>query len=328
MDFACSIELEYPGFSLKADFTAASGNLVTLLGPSGCGKTTLLRSAAGLETLSEGSFSLGGREITRLPPERRNVGFVFQDYALFSHLSVYENIAYGPKTRGWGKAQTEKRVFEKLDLVGLRGYGSRRVNELSGGEQQRVALARALAVEPDLLLLDEPLSALDAGTRTELRRKISRIQKELSITTIYVTHDQQEALAISDTIVLMKNGRIVQTGPPAELYYRPTTEFAARFIGTANILPGPLFFRPEHCLLKKPRTGEFYRFSGRLRYREYMGKEYAGELYDEQRKVVVSFYFPAGAPISTGETVDLFVPKTRTSLLSQEAQENLRAADT
>ena len=310
MDLTCSLQLEYPGFSLQADFMAASGSLLTLLGPSGCGKTTLLRAVAGLEQLSTGKITLGGREIHPLPPELRNVGFVFQDYALFSHLNVFENIAYSPKAKGWKKKKTADTVSEKLELVGLRGYEKRTVNELSGGEQQRVALARALATEPDLLLLDEPLSALDAGTRTTLRRKISQIQKQLSITTIYVTHDQQEALAISDSIALMQEGGIVQLGSPAELYYRPKTTFAADFIGTANFVTGSrgtLFFRPEHCRLDTPADGRGRRFSGKLLYREYLGKEFLGEIVDDESGSHLYFYFPASRPLEPGSTVELYV---------------------
>lgn len=327
MDFTCRVGLEYPGFTLEAAFSAASGDLLTLLGPSGCGKTTLLRAAAGLERLSSGKVILGGNDITSLPPEKRRAGFVFQDYALFSHLNVFENIAYSPKTKGWPKRRTVETVTEKLELVDLAGYEKRKITELSGGEQQRVALARALASEPDLLLLDEPLSALDAGTRTKLRRKISQIQKELSITTIYVTHDQQEALAISDAIVLMLNGGIVQAGPPSELYYRPETVFAAGFIGTANLLPagkGYRFFRPEHCSLKQPETGNAYRFRGRLSYREYLGKEYLGEMHDETSGAVLNFYFPAGTPIKPGALIDLYVAESDTAVLPAVTAESVQ----
>lgn len=310
-DLSLDLTIEYPDFILNAKCTVKGGSLLTLLGPSGCGKTTLLRAIAGLEPLTEGKIFLGGTDITRTPTEGRNIGFVFQDYALFPHLNVFENIAYGPKTKNWPKPDIRDRIKDMLDLAGLSGYEKRRVHELSGGEQQRVALARALAADPALLLLDEPLSALDAATRTELRKKISEIQKELAVTTVYVTHDQREALGISDAIAVMNNGRVVQEDTPEDLYHRPKSVFAARFIGDANIIGGSpnLFFRPEHCSLSPPDDGDALRFEGPLSLKEYLGKEYLGEIRERKSGSVIRFYLPGDSSVSIGTTVTLFVGK-------------------
>lgn len=210
------------------------GTLVSFLGPSGCGKTTTLRMIAGFEKLDIGTITLGDREITAVPPNRRDIGMVFQAYALFPNLTVRENIAFGLQMKKTPKKETEKRVNEVLDMVRLQETAKRFPHQLSGGQQQRIALARALAVQPCVLLLDEPLSALDAEVRVALRGEIRRIQSELAITTVYVTHDQEEALSISDKVVVMNKGLIVQIGTPEEIYRAPKTRFVATFIGTAN----------------------------------------------------------------------------------------------
>ncbi len=220
------------------DLEVAEGEFVSLLGPSGCGKTTVLRCIAGFEQPDRGRVRLGGTVVDRLPPERRDIGMVFQSYALFPNMTVAGNIGFPMKLRGMPAAERSRRVEELLEVVQLPGYGGRRISELSGGQKQRVALARALAKEPRLLLLDEPLSALDAKIREELRVEIRRIQKELGITAIYVTHDQEEALAISDRVVVMNAGRIEQLGTPVEIYRRPATLFVAGFVGTMNFLEG------------------------------------------------------------------------------------------
>ncbi|MBX3578896.1 MAG: ABC transporter ATP-binding protein [Rhizobiaceae bacterium] len=214
------------------------GEFVSFLGPSGCGKTTVLRMVAGFEEPSAGRISIGGQDVTRLKPNQRNIGMVFQAYALFPNLTVAQNIAFGLRVAGVGKAETDKRVAEMLDLIKLPEYGSRYPYQLSGGQQQRVALARALAPKPKVLLLDEPLSALDAKVRVSLRDEIRAIQRNLGITTIFVTHDQEEALSISDRIVVMYNGRAEQLGTPFEIYNRPATKFVANFVGTLNVLEG------------------------------------------------------------------------------------------
>lgn len=220
------------------DLDLHHGELVTLLGPSGCGKTTALRIAAGFERADKGSILVEGADIGRMPPHRRNMGMVFQSYSLFPNLTVAGNVEYGLRTRNIDKATRTKRVAEILELVQLSELGARYAHQISGGQQQRVALARALAVQPQVLLLDEPLSALDAKVRTTLRDEIRRIQTEVGITTLFVTHDQEEALAISDRICVMSNGRIEQLGTPTEVYRAPSTAFVARFVGTMNELPG------------------------------------------------------------------------------------------
>jgi putative spermidine/putrescine transport system ATP-binding protein len=214
------------------------GEFVSFLGPSGCGKTTVLRMVAGFEEPSAGSIVVGGRDITRLKPNQRNVGMVFQAYALFPNLTVAQNIAFGLKVAGAPKAEIDKRVAEMLEIIKLPQFGDRYPYQLSGGQQQRVALARALAPKPKLLLLDEPLSALDAKVRVSLRDEIRSIQRELGITTIFVTHDQEEALSISDRIVVMYGGKAEQVGTPFEIYNRPSTKFVANFVGTLNVLEG------------------------------------------------------------------------------------------
>ena len=214
------------------------GELCCLLGPSGCGKTTTLNVINGLIEPDGGEVWLGGRDITRLPPQRRNLGMVFQSYALFPHLNVYDNVAYGLRRRRWSRQRVQPKVRQYLDLVRLGGYEERRVHELSGGQQQRIALARALVIEPALLLLDEPLSNLDARLRSDMREEIRRIQHMLDVTTIYVTHDQEEAMSIADRIMVMNRGVIEQVGSPREIYEQPATEFVADFIGQVNLLQG------------------------------------------------------------------------------------------
>jgi putative spermidine/putrescine transport system ATP-binding protein len=214
------------------------GEFVSFLGPSGCGKTTTLRMIAGFETPSAGTIRVDGVDITRRPPNQRNVGMVFQAYALFPNMTVAENVGFGLKVAKKPAAEIQRRVAEMLELIKLPALGSRYPYQLSGGQQQRVALARALAIQPQVLLLDEPLSALDAKIRVSLRNEIRSIQRELGITTIYVTHDQEEALSLSDRIVVMSEGRVEQIGAPFEIYNFPKTPFVASFVGTLNILRG------------------------------------------------------------------------------------------
>ena len=216
------------------DLDARPGEFVSLLGPSGCGKTTSLRLIAGLERPDAGRITIDGRDVTDVPPQRRGLGMVFQQYALFPNLNAYENIAFALRVRRMPKPEIERRVSELLAVVHLEDAAGRYPHQLSGGMQQRVALARALAAEPPLLLLDEPLSALDAAIRDELRTELRRLQRQLELTVIYVTHDQAEAMAISDRIVVMERGKVNQIGSPQELYDRPATRFAAGFIGASN----------------------------------------------------------------------------------------------
>ncbi|AFK22810.1 ABC transporter ATP-binding protein [Pyrococcus sp. ST04] len=266
-----NIRKSFPGFELNLSLKVNDGELLTLLGPSGCGKTTTLRIVAGLEKPDEGKVYFGEEDVTNKKPYERNIGMVFQDYALFPHMTVFENIAFGLKLRKIPKSEIERRVQWILELVGLKGLEERYPEQLSGGQQQRVALARALVIEPEVLLLDEPLSNLDAKVREKLRGEIRRIQKELGITTIYVTHDQEEAMAISDRIAVMNEGRIEQIDDPVTLYFNPKTEFVAKFLGTGNLIEVrakdgkaclrelcfstsrngrvKIFFRPENVLI-------------------------------------------------------------------------------
>lgn len=214
------------------------GEFISFLGPSGCGKTTTLRMIAGFEQPTEGTISIDGEDVTPVPPNKRKLGMVFQSYALFPNMTVADNIAFGLRMAKLPGDQIRRRVQEMLSLIQMTNYSGRYSYQLSGGQQQRVALARALAIQPRVLLLDEPLSALDAKIRDELRTEIRRIQRELHITTIYVTHDQEEALSLSDRVVVMNAGRIEQIGTPFEIYNRPQTEFVARFVGTLSTLRG------------------------------------------------------------------------------------------
>ena len=218
--------------------TLAPGELVALLGPSGCGKTTALRLLAGLEQADEGKVIIGGDDVTDLPANKRNIGMVFQAYSLFPHMVAWENVAFGLQMRDVGKAERKKRALEMLELVGLGRFANRYANQMSGGQQQRVALARALAIQPEVLLLDEPLSALDAKVRSRLRDEIRRVQLEVGITTLFVTHDQEEALAIADRVGVMQAGKLEQLGPPMLVYSRPATPFVADFVGLTNRMPG------------------------------------------------------------------------------------------
>ncbi len=216
------------------------GEFVTLLGPSGCGKTTTLRMIAGFESPDEGEIYLGDEAINALTPNKRDTAMVFQSYALLPHYNVFDNVAYGLKLRHVPKEEIRERVMKILDLVELTGMEGRMTNQLSGGQQQRVALARALVIEPSVLLFDEPLSNLDAKLRVTMRTEIRRIQQEVGITAIYVTHDQSEAMALSDRIIIMRSGVVEQIGSPQEIYYHPINEFVADFIGEANFLKGRL----------------------------------------------------------------------------------------
>ncbi|WP_440098213.1 ABC transporter ATP-binding protein [Streptosporangium sp. H16] len=222
------------------DLTVEQGELMALLGPSGCGKTTALRCVAGFEHPDAGAVLVDGKDITRVPANRRDAGMVFQSYSLFPNLNARDNVAFGLRVRKVPTAKRHARADELLELVGLPTHAQRYPHELSGGQQQRVALARALALEPRVLLLDEPLSALDAKVRVSLREEIRRLQLELGITTIFVTHDQEEALSVADKVAVLRAGRLEQCGPPAEVYDRPATPFVAEFVGAMNHVPGRL----------------------------------------------------------------------------------------
>ena len=268
------------------DLDIEPGELFFLLGPSGCGKTTLLRHVAGFYEPDGGSVLIGGEDVTRLPPHKRDTGMVFQSYALWPHMTLAENVAFGLRMRGVGRAETAERVRKALAAVKMEDKASRKPNQLSGGQQQRVALARALVVQPRCLLLDEPLSNLDAKLRLEMRGEIRRICKEAGLTAVYVTHDQKEALSIADRLAVMQTGRLEQVGAPLEVYRRPKNRFVASFIGETNFLP-PDFFgaqasfpgaaalsvRPEAIHLGAPPAGApALRLAGTLHVTVYLGE--------------------------------------------------------
>ncbi|WP_431933774.1 ABC transporter ATP-binding protein [Nonomuraea jabiensis] len=241
------------------DLAVPAGKLTTLLGPSGCGKTTTLRMIAGYSAPTSGTIRIDGVDSTRTPPEKRDLGMVFQSYALFPHMTVADNVGYGLKLRKVPAAERRSRVMETLDLVGLAHLADRKPKKLSGGQQQRVALARAIAIRPKLLLLDEPLSNLDARLRVQMRAEIRRIQAETKLTVILVTHDQDEALEMSDEMVIMNEGRIVQQGTPQQVFPRPADRFVAEFLGYENFLTAadgtPLTIRPEHLRIAEDGHG-------------------------------------------------------------------------
>ncbi|MCU0984284.1 MAG: ABC transporter ATP-binding protein [Acetobacteraceae bacterium] len=261
----------------RCTLSVARGTVATLLGPSGCGKTTLLRVIAGFVDPDSGTVRIGGRDVTDLPPNRRNVGYVFQNYALFPHLTVAGNVAYGLKVRRVGRAETEERVRRALDLVEMAGFADRYPARLSGGQQQRVAIARALVLEPEVLLLDEPFNALDAKLRLSMQVELRKLIDRLGITAIFVTHDQGEAMTLSDTVAVMRGGRIEQADAPLRIYDRPATPYVAGFIGGANLVPvaisagrvarwpaiattlpdgpGLLVVRPENVVLRAAEPG-------------------------------------------------------------------------
>ncbi|MDH4339417.1 MAG: ABC transporter ATP-binding protein, partial [Thermoleophilia bacterium] len=231
------------------------GSFFALLGPSGCGKTTTLRMVGGFEEPTEGRIFLGDQDVVGLPPYKRDVNTVFQSYALFPHMSVEDNIAFGLERKGVPKGEVKSRVAEMLELVGLSGLGKRRPKQLSGGQQQRVALGRALVNQPRVLLLDEPLGALDLKLRKQMQLELKRIQHEIGLTFVHVTHDQEEAMTMADSIAVMNQGRIEQLGPPEELYERPATAFVAGFLGASNLLPGTV----EGADAVRLETGELVR---------------------------------------------------------------------
>jgi ABC-type Fe3+/spermidine/putrescine transport system ATPase subunit len=267
-----------------------AGELLSLLGPSGCGKTTTLRLIAGFEYPDTGSIRVAGEDISRLPPNRRGLGMVFQNYSLFPHLSVAENIGFGPRMAGMPQSERSAAVARMLDMIRLTGYGERRIGQLSGGQQQRVALARALVTNPSLLLLDEPLGALDKNLREGMQFELRRLQRELGITSVMVTHDQEEAMTMSDRIAVMSHGRVLQVGSPREVYEKPRNRLVAEFLGTANVLPASqlgghgifpnaaaaseVAIRPEKVVLGDTRPGSVV-LQGVVAERVFKGNQYA-----------------------------------------------------
>jgi spermidine/putrescine ABC transporter ATP-binding subunit len=240
----------------KMDFEIQEGSLVTLLGPSGCGKTTLLRMVAGLEEPTEGDILINGKRVNDTPIHKRNLGMIFQNYALFPHKTIFENVAFGLRYRAVPKAEIREKVTRALEMVRLPGVENRMPSQLSGGQQQRIAMARAIVIEPDVLLMDEPLSALDENLREAMRREVGNLQQMLGVTTIFVTHDQREALSMSDKILVMKAGRKQQEGRPEEVYNEPANHFVADFLGHSNFLPGDVVDVESDHVRVKIETGE------------------------------------------------------------------------
>jgi len=331
------------------DLDVREGEFVCFLGPSGCGKTTLLRAIAGLDMQSSGRIEQGCRDISRLPPASRDFGIVFQSYALFPNLTVFRNIAYGLQNRRLPRAQLAGRVRELLELVGLPDETDKYPAQLSGGQQQRVALARALATSPGLLLLDEPLSALDAKVRVRLRQEIRQLQKRLGLTTIMVTHDQEEALAMADRIVVMDRGRIQQVGAPLDIYRQPANPFIADFVGTMNFLPGvkashecvrigalefadirmpdglpsgapmTVCIRPEDIVVGEGDAGSSNHFEARIDSIEFLGSFYRAHLYSAAlgEKALVtdlSVRSVRDLALNAGRTIPVGMPGSRTQV--------------
>jgi len=325
------------------------GSLVTLLGPSGCGKTTVLRMIAGFETPTEGEVFIGEERITTLPPNKRRTSMVFQTYGLFPHMSVFDNVGYGLRIRRLLGSEIRRRVLAMVELVGLTGTEARLPSQLSGGQQQRVALARALITEPRVLLFDEPLSNLDAKLRVQVRQEIRRLQQRLQITSVYVTHDQDEAMTLSDQIVIMHQGRIEQVGSPQEIYARPRTRFVADFIGRGNFLAGTvraadgaraeveiplgrfgvkvegfhpgdpvwLLLRPEAIGLTSPGAG---RWSGQVSTATYLGSEVFYEVTVGQQVILVKVGHPQGTTaLPLGEAVGVTFDEGSLHLVRREA---------
>jgi sulfate transport system ATP-binding protein len=262
-----------------------SGALTALLGPSGSGKSTLLRIIAGLEAPDAGEILLSGKDATSLPPQKRNVGFVFQHYAAFKHMTVRDNIAFGLKVRRRPRAEIRERVDELLHLVQLQGFGDRYPAQLSGGQRQRMGLARALAPEPQVLLLDEPFGALDARVRAELRQWLRQLHDVVHVTTVFVTHDQEEAMEISDTIAVINHGALEQVGAPQELYDAPATEFVMRFVGDANVVGGALVWSDDLELLDEPTEGSVEAMIVRVTV---LGRDVKVELHDVDGAEIVA----------------------------------------
>ncbi len=343
----------YNDWALRMDLRVHAGEIMTLLGPSGCGKTTTLRIVAGFIRHDGGHVCLDDVVIDDVPPYQRNIGVVFQDYALFPHMNVFKNIAFGMKMKRHStKAQVRDRVEELLALVGLDGYEHRYPDQLSGGEQQRIALLRALAPYPKILLLDEPLSALDFQLRKRLRQEIKNVQRRLGITMLYVTHDQEEAMSLSDRIAVMRNGKVEQLGSPVEIYQNPQTEYVASFVGISNVLSGTLvaregdrlvvetaharftisgspevqrmqrirfFFRPEDSFLSS-RPEEANVIRGTIVEHEYLGAEILTTIQSRNREsFLVSAYIKnEDAPGREGENVYINIPADACRIIQEE----------
>ena len=308
-DFAASRAVD------RVDLQIRKGEFVSLLGPSGCGKSTTLMMIAGFEQPSAGEILVRGQQVQNLEPNERNVGIVFQSYALFPHMNVRQNVEYGLKMRKVAPAERARRADEVLRLVHMHQFAERSVRMLSGGQQQRVALARALVIEPDLLLLDEPFSALDRKLREEFQREVRLLQQKLGITTIFVTHDQEEALLMSDRIAVMNGGRIEQCAAPTTLYKQPATRFVASFIGRGSFIPhdaGHLFFRPED--VAPVGQGEHLRFEGTVQALYFQGSSTLADVHvagEEETVLVDVSNLTRGTALEVGAPVHFGVPADR-----------------
>ena len=287
----------------KIDFSIEKGELISLLGPSGCGKTTLLNIIGGFLKPDNGKIYLEDRDITDIPPEKRDISTVFQSYALFPHMNVLENIKYGLKYKKLTKKEQNELALEYLKIVGLDGYEKKSIQELSGGQQQRVALARALVLYPKILLLDEPFSNLDAKLKISMREELKELQKNLKISMIFVTHDQEEALSISDKVVVMNNGKIEQIGTPEEIYYSPINEYVANFIGKSNfILKDGVkkLIRPENIKIEKNQKG-----SWKIINKEFMGAYTILKIKNETEELYVNIQGEEGREYLLGDLVEI-----------------------
>jgi len=316
------------------DLTVGDGEILGVVGPSGCGKTTTLRTIAGFETPTEGRVLFDDEDVTRVPPERRSVGLVFQSYALFENMTVRENVQFGPKMRGVSKPERRDRVTELLELLDIADLADRDPTTLSGGQQQRVGLARALAIEPTILLLDEPMTGLDAKLKTRLQRELVELLDELAVTALYVTHDQTEAMAVCDRIAVMNDGRVEQVGTPAEVYERPENEFVADFVGTSNRLAatardGRLDFghatttapngdEGDVTVVVRPEAFEVGDgpFEATVRERFYLGEHVRAVADLPDGESVTLRVDPAAAP-ATGDRVSLALDTDRVHVLSE-----------
>ena len=287
----------------KIDFSIEKGELISLLGPSGCGKTTLLNIIGGFLKPDNGKIYLEDRDITDIPPEKRDISTVFQSYALFPHMNVLENIKYGLKYKKLTKKEQNELALEYLKIVGLDGYEKKSIQELSGGQQQRVALARALVLYPKILLLDEPFSNLDAKLKISMREELKELRKNLKISMIFVTHDQEEALSISDKVVVMNNGKIEQIGTPEEIYYSPINEYVANFIGKSNfILKDGVkkLIRPENIKIEKNQKG-----SWKIINKEFMGAYTILKIKNETEELYVNIQGEKGREYILGDLVEI-----------------------
>jgi ABC-type sugar transport system ATPase subunit len=330
------VRKEFPGGVVAVDdvsLTIGEGEFMVLVGPSGCGKTTLLRSIGGLEKVTSGTIRIGDRDVTRLEPADRDLAMVFQNYALYPHMTVRKNLGYGLRVRKTPRKEIARRVDEAARLLGLEGLLDRRPGQLSGGQQQRVAMGRAIVREPAAFLMDEPLSNLDAKLRVQTRAEILKLQKRLGTTTVYVTHDQVEAMTMGDRIAVMSGGVIKQLGTPREVYENPRNVFVASFVGSPamNLVPAPLVdaggsgltagFRPEHVAVANGASGDSVGFTGRIDSVEYLGEEQLAHVLVDERIVLVKL--PTAQTLASGEQQRFTVPRSRLYMFDAETEERV-----